>query len=432
MIGNLNPEHREVTIVGAGIAGLVLADTLDTRGWTVTLLEASDHSGGMIGTARSSLGLTEAAAHSIQATPAVRELCARLGVELEPVRARQRYVWRGGKLRRFPLSWSEALKTLGRAYFAMARPLGEPGLQNLETWGERHLGEAALRYLLTPFVRGIYGARPSELEVGAAFPALAVPRGHSLVSWLFRRWHLRLRGKGEPRRPRAVMMAPVGGMGELTEALGRSLRERLGERFKTGSPVRVLPHARNIVLCVPPHEAATILSEEDPGLARAFEAIRYAPLVSVTAFVERESFPEAPHGVGVLLPEGTSRKTLGVLFNSSAFAGRVEDERRWVSLTLMLGGTVRPELAQASDDEVRAAVRADLEAIFDLAPGARIETVLHRWERAIPLYDGNLRAAWEAARAGWCARPGRVLFGNYSGQVSVRGMIETASRQSPT
>jgi protoporphyrinogen oxidase len=116
-----------------------------------------------------------------------------------------------------------------------------------------------------------------------------------------------------------------------------------------------------------------------------------------------------------------------VLFNSSSFEGRVADEARWVSLTVMLGGTARPELVRASDDELLGIVREDLGAILDLAPGARIEAVIHRWERAIPLYDERLRQAWEAARTGWCSRPGRMLFGNYTGQVSVRGMIELTS-----
>jgi oxygen-dependent protoporphyrinogen oxidase len=429
MLGTLNREHKEVTIVGAGISGLILAEALDADGWQVTLLEAYDDAGGMIRTREARLGIAEAAAHAIQATPAVRALCERLGVALEPVRpdSRARYVWRGGKPRKLPLSAWEIVRTLFRAYGVLADPKADPAYLSLEQWGRRHLGEAAVKYLLTPFVRGIYGARPSEINVAMAFPALVVPRGHSLFSWMLRRWHLRLRGKGGPQRPRAVMMAPVLGMGSLVQALESRLRDRLGDRFKTGVSVRVLPHSKNIVLCVPAAEAATILSEEDPALSQALERLPHSPLVSVTAFTERESFPSAPRGVGVLLPEGTSRKTLGVLYNSSSFSNRVVDESRWVSLTLMMGGTEKPELVHSTDQEILAFTRDDLEKLYDLAPGARLETVIHRWERAIPLYGEALRAAWDAANAGWCSQPGRLLFGNYTGQVSIRGMIETVS-----
>ena len=52
--------------------------------------------------------------------------------------------------------------------------------------------------------------------------------------------------------------------------------------------------------------------------------------------------------------------------------------------------------------------------------GAVRERVIHRWDRAIPVYGPRLEAAWAAARAGWCAIPGRLIFGNHSGQVSLR------------
>ena len=46
-----------------------------------------------------SIGIVEAAAHSIPATPLIRELCQDLGVELCPVRpeAKARWIYRNGK-----------------------------------------------------------------------------------------------------------------------------------------------------------------------------------------------------------------------------------------------------------------------------------------------------------------------------------------------
>lgn len=99
-------------------------------------------------------------------------------------------------------------------------------------------------------------------------------------------------------------------------------------------------------------------------LSQALAHVRYTPLVSVTAFVEKRSFPIPPQGVGVLLPEGTSRKSLGVLFNSSSFKGRVADEGRWVSMTLMMGGSTGPEIVDAKDAQIQQFVRADLEKIL--------------------------------------------------------------------
>jgi protoporphyrinogen oxidase len=105
----------------------------------------------------------------------------------------------------------------------------------------------------------------------------------------------------------------------------------------------------------------------------------------------------------------------------------VADPETQVSLTLMLGGSTRTEQGSASDAELAAYARADLEAILGLAPQANIETVIRRWSHAVPQYNEALRISWDAARAGWCSRPGRVLFGNYTGQVSIRGMVESVT-----
>jgi oxygen-dependent protoporphyrinogen oxidase len=429
MIGSLDPSSRQATVVGAGVAGLLMADALDRAGYEVTLLEAADRAGGLIGTSRAPWGMAEQAAHSIQATPAVLELCRRLDVELLEVRrdSRARFVWRGGRLRKFPLTIREALKAFARAYFVPAARGTDPGALSLEQWARRHLGQAALDYLIVPFVRGIYGARPGEIRVSLAFPSLAVPAGHSLLSYQLYKLRRRLFGHAPgPKRARPRMMAPREGMGAIARALETSLRARLGDRFKLGHAARELPSAPNVVLCVPAAEAARLLEAQDPALAKRLRGVEYSPLVSVTAFVEKRSFPAPPRGVGVLLPEGTERRTLGVLFNSSSFEGRIEDPSERVSLTAMLGGSARPEVVSATDIEIQAWLREDLEKILDLAPGARIDTVIHRWPRAVPRYGAGLQEAWDAARRGWCSEPGRVLFGNYTGQVSIRGMVETA------
>ena len=186
MIGTLDTSRKEATIVGAGIAGMLAAYSLDKRGYRVTLIEESERAGGLIKTSTTEYGIAESAAHSLIATKAVRELCQELGVGLiEPRKeSKAKFIVRNGKLRRFPLGIGEAARTISRAAFVRSE---NDENQDLDSWARRHLGKAALDYLMTPFVRGIYGVQPAELGVVAAYPGLSIPPGKTLLGKVFAR-----------------------------------------------------------------------------------------------------------------------------------------------------------------------------------------------------------------------------------------------------
>jgi len=435
VLGTFDPNRREATIVGAGIAGLLAAYALDKKGYEVTLLEERARAGGLIQTQRTEYGIAEAAAHSLLATPTVVAFCRDLGVELAEIRpdARARFILRGGRLSKFPLRAGEALRAFTHAAFMRADRHAEP--LNLETWGRKHLGDAALEYLLTPFVRGIYGVQPAELGVAAAFPELAVAPGQTLLGTML---HKALRrsaqnghngngtnGARKQTKQRKRMVAPARGMGDVTAQLEQQLERRLGARFRRGVRVSDLPDAPNVLLATPAYAAAELLKTEAPELSRKLQAVEYTPIVSVTAFVERANFTRRLRGVGVLVPAPEKRSCLGVLFNSSAFAGRVFDEARHASFTILCGGTAQPRWVAATDEEIAAAVRAELMELLGIQ-GEPLQLVINRWPRAIPQYSVQLPDIWRCAQGSWCAAPGRILFGNYTGQVSLRGMIEQA------
>ncbi|HEX7315962.1 MAG TPA: protoporphyrinogen oxidase [Pyrinomonadaceae bacterium] len=430
MLGTIDKAEREVTVVGAGISGLLAAHALDGKGYRVTLIEERARAGGLIQTKRTPYGIAEAAAHSLLATPGVVRFCEELGVELAEIRrdSRARFIVRGGRPRKFPLTVGETIGAARRAAFT--RAVNHIDEQDLEGWGRRHLGDGAVEYLLSPFVQGIYGVRPSDLGVVAAFPELSLAPGATLLGTLVGKAFKRQpkeaeEKKGEPKQ-RKRMVAPLHGMGDVTERLQQRLSERLGARFRRGEAVTELPDAPNVILATPAYVTARLLGETAPRLSAALEEVRYTPIVSVTAFVPTATFTRPVKGVGVLAPPREGRKSLGVLFNSSAFEGRVFDESRYASFTILFGGTSQPGWIDAPDEEIRRAVAEELEGLLGIK-GEPSELIINRWRRAIPQYSTALPNVWRTARETWCAEPGRVLFGNYTGQVSLRGMIETAA-----
>ncbi|MCM2279102.1 MAG: protoporphyrinogen oxidase [Oligoflexia bacterium] len=431
MLGRIDPGQKEVTVVGAGIAGLLAAYELDRKGYEVTLVEAAPRAGGLIQTERTPFGIAESAAHSILVTPVIERLCEELGVELVPVRkeSKSRFILRDGKLRKFPLSFFEAVWAFLRAYFVLSPKEPAPECMTFQGWAERFFGKPVARYLMTPFLRGIYGANPADLAVSAVYPALVVPRGHSFLSWMLRRAFRKggSPGKAAPKPKRRLrgMVTPRGGMQSLVDALDARLVKSLGARYRKGQPLAELPASGNIVLSVPAPAAARLLERESPELSRALSAVRYTALAAVTAFVPRETAPSLPRGVGVLFPDGEGRDSLGILFNSSSFPARVTDEGKWASFTLIIGGTPRPELVGRDDGALEEIVRNELRTVLGAPEVSRM--VIRRWEQAVPRYDFDLQRAWQVARETWCSQPGRVLFGNYTGQISLRGMIESAS-----
>lgn len=428
MIGTLDSTHREVTIVGAGISGMLAAYALDKEGYRVTLLERAERPGGLIRTRRTQLGLAEAAAHSLLASSEVTNLCRELGIELLEIRkdSRARFIVRDGRLSKFPLHLGETASTLARAAFARSEN-GLGGL-SLEDWARKHLGEAALQYLLTPFVRGIYGAQPAEIGVAAAFPMLAVPHGQTLIGSMLRKSFKRRAPENGKKQQESSkrMVAPKGGMGELVERLEKHLEARLGERFRRGVNITSIPDGPNVILATPAYVTAQLLEDEAPALSRKLREIHYTPIVSVTAFVRRADFTRPISGVGALVPKCEGRKCLGILFNSSSFEGRVLDESEYASFTILIGGSAEPEKVSATDAEIKEIVRSELAELLGIK-AEPVEMVINRWPRAIPQYSTALPEVWQTARDTWCARPGRMLFGNYTGQVSLRGMIESVA-----
>lgn len=410
MLGTLNENHREVTVIGAGFAGLLAAYRLLQRGWQVKLYDAAPRAGGLIQTVQTEYGIAEAAAHTIRSSPAMDALFQELGVETVSAQTKKKFIWRSGRMRAFPLSIAEAIELGLRAAFMPAKSHYE----NLEEWILHHAGQGALDNIFYAMMNGIYAARATELSPQLVFSKLVPPQGKTLLAHA-----LSLpKNKYKPQ-----VIAPRAGMMALTDALFAAIEKSPNAQVLLGENVSTLPDAPNVIVATPAPAAAKLLNDF-PQSAAALQNVKYAPMIAATVFLDKKSHTP-PDGIGVLCAAHQPLRALGVLFNSATFAARVRDAENVASYTVMFGGTGDAAVMNLSDAEISAIIQTELQTILNLS-APPLETVIHRWSAAIPVYSPELAHTHEILKQDFCAAPGRVLFGNYTGQISLRGMAEFA------
>jgi oxygen-dependent protoporphyrinogen oxidase len=381
-----------VRVIGAGLSGLATAWYLTDAGARVHVFEAADRPGGLIQTQRLSDGLVETAARAFTASARVSALFDALGVEpcATLPDSRRRFIFRGGRLRRWPLSAGESLGTAARAASAWVRRDMRPrDRETVAEWGHRVAGRAATTWLIAPALQGIYASTPEQLSAPAIFGGRRPGGGGRLI-------------------------APRTGMGELVDRLEAKLRER-GVTFSFGTPVDQIDPAAPTVICTEAPAAARLLARQAPPLAAAIARIRMISLLVVTAFFEPD--PSDWHGFGILFPRSSGVDALGVLCNTDMFPERGASR----SETWIYGEDARGALPSTTTIADR--VSADRTRVT----GRRVAPV--SWHvtpqmDALPVYD---QAVVDAEAALGELPPTIALAGNYLGRLGVSKLLDEAA-----
>jgi oxygen-dependent protoporphyrinogen oxidase len=386
----------EARVIGAGMSGLATAWYLAEGGARVHVIEAGGCAGGLIRTLRTAEGLVETAAPAFTSSDRVLALFSMAGVEAcvpNPALAK-RYIFRGGRPRRWPLSPIETSATLlrfGTAWVSRRhRPRPE---ESLEEWGRRVIGRSALEWLLAPAAQ-IYATSPDALSATAVLDA---------------------------RRRGRTRMAPRRGMQELIDRLVDNLRER-GVRFSFNERATALDPAVPTAICTDAPAAAALLRSQAPRVAEALHRIRMVSLVTATAFFQPS--PNDLRGFGVLFPRASNVAALGVLFNSDMFPDRSHlRSETWIYPSTC---SARPGLAPglASDgvaeDDLRRRIEVD-RAVLTKRPERPVAVYITPRQNALPLYDAAVLRAMAAVEE---LPPTLALAGNYLGSIGVSRLVD--------
>lgn len=242
-----------VVVVGAGIAGLAAAWRLERAGCDVTVLERSRRPGGVIDTESVEGFCVEWGPHSALASSSALLGLAR-EVALTPLAAnpvaRQRYIYRDGRLQRLPRGPLSLITTRTLSLRAKLRAVTEPWRrfesrpnETVAKFFERRLGSEIVDTIVNPFVSGVYAGRAEDLEMQSAFPRVlaAAEEAGSVVRGVIRMARAaRVRppagssDHGSERSPNA--RGPCTFEGGLS-ALPAAIAAKLGARIEMGVEV---------------------------------------------------------------------------------------------------------------------------------------------------------------------------------------------------
>lgn len=431
------PEKLPIAIVGGGITGLTAAYHLSRQGHAVRLFEASPRLGGNIRTERDPSGwLLEAGPNSIQLTPEVAGLLAKLG--LTPLNAspaaKNRYVVRNGRPLPVPASPPAFLTSPLFSASAKLRLFGDLFTRrrtrtddvSLADFVGSHFGHELVDYALRPFVSGVYAGDAQKLSARLSFPSLwEAERTHgSLIRAQIASAKAK-RARGEPSGA-----PPVVSFTDGLETLPRTLAARLPSGSvelnarvtdvvpgppwrlvwsRPGGPTCTESFAA-VILAVPAAALAALpIGRQGDRPLAALSAVQYPPVSSFFLGYKREQVAHALDGFGMLVPPAEHRAILGVLFNSTLFPARAPEGH--VALTVMTGGALRPELAGLEDAPLLTLIRNDLAELL----GVRGDPVFLRrnvWPHAIPQYNLGYERFLEVITRVEAAHP-RLLVGGH-------------------
>ena len=404
----MSQAKKKVIVVGAGFSGLASAHYLMRAGYAVEVFEANGRAGGLISTSRESFGLVETAANGLLNSAQIEDLFSELGLELTPTLAdaRKRYVFRGGRARRWPLGVLACLRVAWfffRFLFARAGLAPKPG-ETVSVWARRWLGAETARYTVETFLQGIYAGDPARMS----------------ASLIFGRFFSRS-GKAPSRKPRifGTVSAPLG-MGQLIETW-RAHLESQGVRFQFGRVVDPIGEAPScpMVIATSAHNAATLLKPVDRARSGTLAEIEMLPLITATI-----CFKEASRvaGFGCLFPPVENRQALGVLMNRYIFPNRAV---HGYPETWILGGATAlgQSMLQKSDAEI--VTIAARERALTIGGSEAVEAYkVTRWEKALPHYTVELENRLPELTP---MKDNMVLVGNYLGQIGLAKILERAA-----
>ena len=461
-------EH--IVVIGGGITGLSAVEHLtrtDSR-LRVTLLEASDRLGGNIRTDSTDGFVIEHGPDVLLAAkPAALELAARVGLGDRVLpSARGAYVLGERGLvpllegitglipsRVWPFLTTTLLSPLGKLRVALeffVPPRKADADESIEHFVVRRLGREMYDRIAEPLLSGISAGDGRRLSLAAMFPQLrALEREHGgLMRGMLamRRSRTRHAGRARPE-PSSPFVSFPGGLGELTEAIVRTLRSRDPSEArialrKASAAVRLSrsPSGKGftidlaggetvaadaLIVATPAYVAGELLHEVDRDLSMRLGEIEYGSSVTVSVAYPSSAVGRALTGTGYVVPRIRKRPVLACTWSSAKFPGRAPEG--YALFRVFLGGAGRGSYVSAEDAELREIVANEMRDVMGIHVPPVLERIT-RFDRAMTQYHVGHLDRVAAIQAAASRIPFLYLAGAAYGGVGIPDCIRSAER----
>lgn len=474
----LDVSSPKIAIVGAGVSGLATAWYLQKLlpSAIVSLFEASDRIGGVIQTVHTAPFLIEQGADNFATLmPDAIQLVEEMGLRDEFIAPKPDHriaqVVRDGKVIPIPngfslmqpTRFSSVMKTKALTLQGKLRMAGEYFVQrreseqdeSVESFAIRRLGRECFERLVEPIVGGIFTARSETLSMQAAMPQfVAMEREHGgLIRGALANRKNQERADRSARQATGArydqFLAPKQGMSWWLNTLASRLNAQIylnypiqkiestqdqrwvlsaGTRPSAGGPSpgpETTEPFDALVVALPSHRSAALLQRSKPKLANLLERIPYASsAVAVLGVPKSEIRPESMC-FGIVIPKIENRDVLAISLSSEKYAGRCPDDL--VLLRVFMGGAVRPELMEKSDDQLLAIARSEVTKLLGVNSLPRWQSLV-RWIDAMPQYLVGHKTLVQSIRTLLLETPGLKLTGNAFDGVGIPQCVRGAKQ----
>jgi oxygen-dependent protoporphyrinogen oxidase len=435
-----------IAIIGGGISGLAAAFALEetrrTGAVNYTLYESSPHFGGVLRTEHIEGCIVEAGPDSFLTEKSwATDLCRTIGLGDQLIGSndagRKTYILVRGRLIPMPdgLMFMVPTKILPTGFsplfslgtkLRMARELFHPPItatsdESVASFVERHYGAEMVDRLADPLLSGIYGGEAANLSVRAVLPRFAeMERAHgSLGRAMLAARRKMPRSSNKPAPP--LFTSLKNGMQQLVDAivprlnqaslitntLVQSIQPRTGG-WSVSAGVKS-DHFNAIILALPTHAAAQLLSTSSPDLSAELAAIGYSSSITIGLGYDRGVRQSLPPGFGFLVPRSEGKRLLAATFVHNKFPHRAPPDR--ALLRCFFAGSSAENIWQLSDDAIIAVVRDELQQILGLR-AAPLFARVYKWKSAMAQYGvGHLERLDRIERLRR-QLPGLALAGN--------------------